>query len=201
MFEELPDCWLFVWRLNWSCDSLTKRVSNAGVCWRFVLNPYKLEVIQNVHCTWWRHQMETFSALLVLCEGSPVTNGFPWQRSVTWGFGVFFDLRLNIRLSKQSRRRWFEMPSRLLWRHSNHEPQSFSGNNSVFRSKLQSKRTRFQQYKYLSIAKIWIIYPLAYVLYNMGISTIYSSRRVLNYKMRLSCVIPNATMIPLKYRQ
>ena len=32
---------------------------------------------------------------------------------------VFFDLRLNGRLSKQSRRWWFETPSRSLWRHWN----------------------------------------------------------------------------------
>ena len=31
---------------------------------------------------------------------STVTGGFPWQRSVTWGFGAFFDLRLNKRLSQ-----------------------------------------------------------------------------------------------------
>ena len=31
----------------------------------------------------------------------------------------FFDLRLNKRLSKQWRRRWFETPSRSLWRHCN----------------------------------------------------------------------------------
>ena len=46
--------------------------------------------------------METFSALLVLCEGnSPVTGEFPAQRPVTQGFDIFFDLRLNKRLSKQ----------------------------------------------------------------------------------------------------
>ena len=33
---------------------------------------------------WWYHQMETFSALLALCEGNPlVTSGFPSQRLVT----------------------------------------------------------------------------------------------------------------------
>ena len=33
--------------------------------------------------------METFSALLALCEGSPpVTGGFPSQWPVTWGFDV-----------------------------------------------------------------------------------------------------------------
>ena len=51
--------------------------------------------------------MKTFSALLALCTGnSPV-------------FDVFFDLRLNMRLNKQSRRRWFETPSRSSWRHCN----------------------------------------------------------------------------------
>ena len=44
--------------------------------------------------------METFSALLAICGGnSPVTGEFPTQRPVTRSFGVFFDLRLNGRLS------------------------------------------------------------------------------------------------------
>ena len=60
------------------------------------------------------------SALLALCaENSPVTGEFPSQRPVTRSFGVFFDLRLCKRLSKKSRRRWFETQSRLLWRHCN----------------------------------------------------------------------------------
>ena len=43
-----------------------------------------------------------------LCEGnSPVTGEF--------------DLRLNKRLRKQSKRRWFETSSRSLWRHYNVE--------------------------------------------------------------------------------
>ena len=67
---------------------------------------------------WWRHQMETFSALLALCVGnSPVTGEFPAQRPVTRSFDVFFYLCLNKRLSKQSWGWWFETPSRLLWRH------------------------------------------------------------------------------------
>ena len=50
--------------------------------------------------------MEAFSVLLALCERiSPVTGESPLQRPVTQSFDVFFDLRLNIRLSKQSRRR------------------------------------------------------------------------------------------------
>ena len=46
-----------------------------------------------------------------------LTSEFPSQRPVTRSFDVFFDLRLSKRLSKQSRRRWFEMPSHSLWSH------------------------------------------------------------------------------------
>ena len=69
--------------------------------------------------TWWRHQMETFSASLALYAGnSPVTGEFPAQRPVTWSFDIFFDLRLNKRLSKPWGW-WSETPSRSLWRHCN----------------------------------------------------------------------------------
>ena len=44
-------------------------------------------------------------------ENSPVTGEFLSQRPVTRGFDVFFDLRLNKRLSKQPGRRGFEAPS------------------------------------------------------------------------------------------
>ena len=64
--------------------------------------------------------METFSALLGICAGnSPVSGEFPAQRPVTRSFDVFFDLRLNKRLSKQPWGWWFETPSRPLWRHRN----------------------------------------------------------------------------------
>ena len=70
--------------------------------------------------TWWRHQMETFSSLLAICAGnSPVPGDLPTQRPVTRNFEVFFDLRPNKLLSKQSWCWWFETPSRPLWRHRN----------------------------------------------------------------------------------
>ena len=59
-----------------------------------------------------------FFVLLVLCAGnSPVTGDFPTQRPVTRSFDVFFDLRLNKRLSKQPSRRWFETVSHSSWVH------------------------------------------------------------------------------------
>ena len=63
--------------------------------------------------TWWRHQMETFSALLAICAwNSPVIGEFPAQRPVTRSFDVFFDLHLNKQLSKHSWCWWFETRSR-----------------------------------------------------------------------------------------
>ena len=42
--------------------------------------------------SWWRHQMQIFSALLAICAGnSPVTGEFPAQKPVTRSFDVFFD--------------------------------------------------------------------------------------------------------------
>ena len=47
--------------------------------------------------------METFPALLVICAGnSPVPGEFPAQRPVTRSFDVFFDLRLNKRLTEET---------------------------------------------------------------------------------------------------
>ena len=85
-----------------------RQPTTHGHCGAFILN------------SWWRHLMETFSAILALSAGnSPVTGEFPAQRPVTQSFDVFFDLRLNKRLSKQSWGKWFETLPRLLWRHCN----------------------------------------------------------------------------------
>ena len=43
----------------------------------------------------------------------------PLTKAVTRRFAVFFDLPLNKWLSKQSRRRWFEVSLGSLWRHCN----------------------------------------------------------------------------------
>ena len=54
--------------------------------------------IKYISQTWWRHQMETFSALLAICAGnSPVPK---WLSEQSWGG-------------------WFETSSRPLWRHRN----------------------------------------------------------------------------------
>ena len=64
----------------------------------------------------WKHFPHYWS----FCAGnSPVNGEFPTQRPVTRSFGIFFDLRPNKRLSKQSWGWWFETPSCPLWRHCN----------------------------------------------------------------------------------
>ena len=70
--------------------------------------------------SWWRHQMETFSALLVFVRGihrSPVNSPHTGQCRGALMFRLI--CALNKRLSKQSWGWWFEMPSRSLWRHCN----------------------------------------------------------------------------------
>ena len=69
--------------------------------------------------SWWRHQMEAFSVLLVLCEGNPpVTGGLPWKRPVMLTL-MFFQGCLNKRLNNHSNNRWFEPPLESLWHHYN----------------------------------------------------------------------------------
>ena len=62
-----------------------------------------------------------------LCGEFTCHRWIPTQRSVTQSFGVFFDLRLNKRLSKQSWDWWFQTPSSSLWRHLNDWRNTFLG--------------------------------------------------------------------------
>ena len=79
-----------------------------------------MEKVVHFNFSWWRHQMETFSALLAIFAGNSfITGEFPALRPVTRSFYVFFDLCLNKRLSKQSWGWWFETLSRPSWRHWN----------------------------------------------------------------------------------
>ena len=63
--------------------------------------------------TKWKH----FPRDWPLWGESTVHRWFRSQKPVMRSFDVFFDMRLNKRWSKQSRLRWFETPSRSLWRH------------------------------------------------------------------------------------
>ena len=116
LFPYIIIWWVFWSKFRWKLFPLVQ-LTNLPDIMRADndLVPYVRSAI-----TWWRHQMETLSALLAICAGnSPVTGEFPTQRPVTWSFDVYFDLRTNERLSKQSWGWWFETLSRSLWRHRN----------------------------------------------------------------------------------
>ena len=116
----------------WTCfiNEKNQAQTSDNVSWIYETNrPMRISVFcrgynWQIPNSWWRHQMEILFTLLALCAGnSPVTGKFPSQRPVTRGFDVFFDLRLNKRLSKQSRRWWFGTLSRSLqWRRRNLKP-------------------------------------------------------------------------------
>ena len=67
--------------------------------------------------SWWRHQVETFSALLAICAGnSPVHGESPASDTELW---CFLWCAPNKQLNKQWWGWWFETLSPSLWRHRN----------------------------------------------------------------------------------
>ena len=76
-------------------------------CFKYSVN-YRIEI--NTECcfvtqSWWRHQMETFSALLALCVGnSPVTGKFPLTKASDAEPWCFLGSRVNNRDAGDLRR-------------------------------------------------------------------------------------------------
>ena len=88
-------CLMFQWLPLTNCCATVRRLwpmPSRTVCeWihRTVLGGHWSST--RTEKSWWRHQMEIFSALLALCAGnSPVTGEFPAQKSVTRSFDGFF---------------------------------------------------------------------------------------------------------------
>ena len=110
--------------------------------------------------------METFSALLAICAGnSPVPGEFPTQRPVTRSFDVYFDLRPNKRLSKQSWFWWFETPSWPLWRHCSDKSNklgnwlrrySFPGHQNVLHGHFGIYCFGMCKFRSIYSMKVWI---------------------------------------------
>ena len=90
-----------------------RRMSNLSSNY-FGMSPSLVKHTRSVHSS----SSNGLSALLAICEGnSPATGEVPSQGSVT--VKSHHKGRLSKRLRKQPRRRWFETPSRSLWRHCN----------------------------------------------------------------------------------
>ena len=122
---------------------------------------------------WWRVQMEKFPAPLAICAGnSPVIGEFPAQRPVTRSFDVFFNVRLNKRLSKQSRGWWLETPSRSLWRHCILYPLLGSADATVIQKNICVEHTKWAYcwcYHNVNIVKNIYIQPLLSLNYNVDL--------------------------------
>ena len=148
-WKNFPSYWQFVRRIHWSpVNSPHKGQWHGALMFSLIYvqfysgpNVLKMKAFFLVpmfyyslaqEISWWRHQMETASALPAFCTGnSPVPGEFLSQRSVMQTFGVFLDLRLNKRLTKQSWGWLFEMPSRSIWCHWNDEYGALYANLAV----------------------------------------------------------------------
>ena len=85
-------------------------------------------VFSIIHCLPWDDMMASSNGNIFRVTGHLCGEftGLRWipRTKVTRTFDVFFDLRLNKRLSKQSRGWWFETPSCPLWRHCDEMAQN-----------------------------------------------------------------------------
>ena len=91
-----------------SCVNSHPRVTLTSICLNYRWSSMMTSSNANI-----------FSVTGPLCGEFTGPGEFRAQRPVTQSFDVFFDLRLNKRLSKQPRGCWFETPSWSLWRQCN----------------------------------------------------------------------------------
>ena len=148
--------------VDWDGGSQERELAHGGLC--LMKRPCEFP-----RYSWWRHQMETVSALLTICAGnSPVPGEFPAQRPVTRSFDVFFDLHPNKRLSKQWWGWWFEPLSS--WRHHNVEMepcQNFYSSGCLPPCPLWCSTDVYGQ---ISFIVLWIFACIASSNFNLSVS-------------------------------
>ena len=94
-----------------------------------------------------------------LCGEFTGPGEFPTQRQVTRSFDVFFDLRLNKRLSKQPWGWWFETPAWSLWRHRNVTKKTCVVTS--YDSQIYCSNTTFVSLRLiLSVARLFVQQPV-----------------------------------------
>ena len=131
---------------NWHCPSLCSDMFKC-ICLNIFLQEQKVNYIvmnpmsiphdvsytraSNDHddVIKWKH----FPRNWPFVRGIHRSRGFPHTKPVTRSFDVFFDLRLNKRLSKQPWGWWFETRPWSLWRHCNDHAASHYLNQCVTR--------------------------------------------------------------------
>ena len=110
-FNDQVDCWTKnLWDVFKPCPStvlsffsliFASILFSHGMC-GFICFIYQCPYLWLWRCGWWgRHDLETFSTLLVLYEGNPpLIGGFPHKGSVTVSIEVFFNVCPGKRLNK-----------------------------------------------------------------------------------------------------
>ena len=103
----------------------------VGYCWATCATPVPYLKLKSLQLHWrsgiTRYYLQVPDVMMTSWNGNifretgPLCGEFTGhtQRPVTRRFDAFFDVRLNKRLNKQSRRWWFVTPSRSLWCHCN----------------------------------------------------------------------------------
>ena len=76
-------------------------------------------ILRSIHSVYMTTSWKHFPRSFHLCGEITGDRWIPLTKPVTRSFDVFFDLRLNKWLGKQSRRRWFKTPSHSSWCHCN----------------------------------------------------------------------------------
>ena len=185
--------WRSLWQQNEIPIEIEVRWKNVNEMGPWIIWRNELTCIH----PWWRFQMETLSALLVLCEGNP-------HLPVTRSFDIFFDLHLNKRLSKQSRGRWFEMPSRSLWRYCNarttptrRKSWTYMEQHAVFATKCIFSAFEFRYFCHIATSDIlksisMSLHTLSYsplqCYTHVKITSVFMSLHTLMYKVNFNVV-------------
>ena len=112
--------------INQRCDTENRHTFGVSINWKMEKREGKLRAMRHftIMDFFYRFMMTSsngniFRVTGPLCGEFTGPGEFPTQRPVTRSFDVFFDLRLNKRLSKQPRGWLFETPSWSLWRQCN----------------------------------------------------------------------------------
>ena len=141
--EPLPEpmliyCWLEPLETNLTFESKNK----IFLSWHFVeMLPEIPTILSMWLCFVLSSSFDSSSAdWLFFMMTSSIGNIFRVTGPVTRSFDIFFDLRLNKRLSKRPRHRWFGTSSPPLWRHCNGE---FRGLFSIYRWMFWPMREEF----------------------------------------------------------
>ena len=94
-------------------------VTSGSVAHKGTAMRKRVDVMTSSRCMMTSSNGNIFRVTGPLCGEFTGPGEFPTQRPVTRSFDVYFDLRLNKRLCKQSWGWWFQTLLCPLWRHSN----------------------------------------------------------------------------------